>query len=156
MADLTAAVLRHDPRQELGLARERLLACRTRLDRSLERTLHASAAHISALDARLHSLSPLAVLERGYALVLDAARRAGAVNKSNCGGRQGHHAPLRRRFHQPRGIQALRNETMSAANARKLFGTDGIRAVAGESPLDPTTIFACGLALGHSLRKTAR
>lgn len=39
--------------------------------------------------------------------------------------------------------------------ARKLFGTDGIRAVAGHAPLDPTTIFATGLALGHSLRKTA-
>jgi phosphoglucosamine mutase len=34
---------------------------------------------------------------------------------------------------------------------RKLFGTDGIRAVAGEFPLDPTTIYAVGLALGHSL-----
>ena len=49
-----------------------LAACRTRLDRSLERTLHRSAARLSALDARLHSLSPLAVLDRGYALVLDA------------------------------------------------------------------------------------
>jgi len=44
---------------------------------------------------------------------------------------------------------------MSTATARKLFGTDGIRAVAGESPLDANTIFACGLALGHSLRKLA-
>jgi phosphoglucosamine mutase len=44
---------------------------------------------------------------------------------------------------------------MTAAKARKLFGTDGIRAVAGETPLDPTTIFACGLALGHSLRSMA-
>ncbi len=44
---------------------------------------------------------------------------------------------------------------MTAANARKLFGTDGIRAVAGEFPLDANTIFACGLALGHSLRKIA-
>jgi phosphoglucosamine mutase len=44
---------------------------------------------------------------------------------------------------------------MTAANVRRLFGTDGIRAVAGESPLDANTIFACGLALGHSLRKTA-
>ena len=43
---------------------------------------------------------------------------------------------------------------MTAANARKLFGTDGIRAIAGEYPLDATTIFACGLALGHSLTKT--
>jgi phosphoglucosamine mutase len=36
---------------------------------------------------------------------------------------------------------------------RKLFGTDGIRAVAGESPLDPPTIFATGLALASTLRK---
>jgi len=43
---------------------------------------------------------------------------------------------------------------MTTATARKLFGTDGIRAVAGEFPLDATTIFAVGLALGHSLRKT--
>ena len=44
---------------------------------------------------------------------------------------------------------------MTSACTRKLFGTDGIRAVAGEAPLDPTTIFAAGLALGHSLRNTA-
>ncbi len=43
-----------------------------RLDRSLERLLHASKSTLSALDARLHSLSPLAVLDRGYALVLGA------------------------------------------------------------------------------------
>ncbi len=35
---------------------------------------------------------------------------------------------------------------------RKLFGTDGIRAVAGEAPLDPPTIFATGLALASSLK----
>jgi phosphoglucosamine mutase len=44
---------------------------------------------------------------------------------------------------------------MSASATRKLFGTDGIRAVAGESPLDPTTIFAIGLALAHSLKHSA-
>ena len=44
---------------------------------------------------------------------------------------------------------------MSTENKRKLFGTDGIRAVAGEKPLDPTTIYATGLALGHSLRAKA-
>jgi len=72
VADLTAAVLRHDPRQALAQARERLLACRTRIDRSLERTLQRSAVRIGALNGRLHSLSPLAVLDRGYALVLSA------------------------------------------------------------------------------------
>ena len=35
---------------------------------------------------------------------------------------------------------------------RKLFGTDGIRGIAGEFPLDAKTIYATGLALGHSLR----
>ncbi len=72
IADLTAAVLRHDPRQQLARARERLQACRTHLDRSQEHQLHTHRARLSALDARLHSLSPLAVLERGYALVLNA------------------------------------------------------------------------------------
>lgn len=35
---------------------------------------------------------------------------------------------------------------------RKLFGTDGIRAVAGEAPLDPRTIYAIGIAVAHSLQ----
>jgi phosphoglucosamine mutase len=34
---------------------------------------------------------------------------------------------------------------------RKLFGTDGIRGVAGEYPLDRKTIFAIGRAVGHHL-----
>jgi phosphoglucosamine mutase len=42
----------------------------------------------------------------------------------------------------------------TAPSARKLFGTDGIRAIAGQAPLDPTTIYSVGLALGHSLRKS--
>jgi phosphoglucosamine mutase len=44
---------------------------------------------------------------------------------------------------------------MSKDTARRLFGTDGIRGIAGEAPLDPTTVFAAGLALGHSLSKTS-
>ena len=34
---------------------------------------------------------------------------------------------------------------------KKLFGTDGIRAVAGQSPLDARTVYAIGLALARSL-----
>ncbi len=71
-SDLAAAVLRHDPRQSLAQARERLLALRARLERSLERMLESSAFTLGALDARLRSLSPLAVLDRGYALVLSS------------------------------------------------------------------------------------
>lgn len=42
---------------------------------------------------------------------------------------------------------------MTASATRQLFGTDGIRAVAGESPLNSNTIYAVGLALGHTLRR---
>ena len=38
--------------------------------------------------------------------------------------------------------------------AKELFGTDGIRGVAGEYPLDPATIFAFGAALGREARGT--
>jgi exodeoxyribonuclease VII large subunit len=69
---LTAAVLQHNPRQGLAQARERLQDFRTRLQRSLERALQRAAVRIGSLDARLHSLSPLAVIDRGYALVLSA------------------------------------------------------------------------------------
>jgi len=40
--------------------------------------------------------------------------------------------------------------------SRKLFGTDGIRGVAGEFPLDGSTVFAIGRALGHHLSRTNR
>jgi phosphoglucosamine mutase len=39
---------------------------------------------------------------------------------------------------------------------KKLFGTDGIRAVAGEYPLDAATIYAVGLALAHHLGDAPR
>jgi phosphoglucosamine mutase len=39
--------------------------------------------------------------------------------------------------------------------ARKLFGTDGIRGVAGEHPLDEATVSAFGRALGKDLREHA-
>jgi phosphoglucosamine mutase len=39
---------------------------------------------------------------------------------------------------------------------RKLFGTDGIRGVAGAFPLDTETVFAIGRALGHHLGEKTR
>ncbi len=71
-AELTAAVLRHDPRQRLAHAQGHLGDFRARIDRALERSLALSRSRLGALDGRLHSLSPLAVLDRGYALVLAA------------------------------------------------------------------------------------
>ncbi|HMD71778.1 MAG TPA: phosphoglucosamine mutase [Bryobacteraceae bacterium] len=40
--------------------------------------------------------------------------------------------------------------------ARQLFGTDGIRGVAGEFPLDPRTVFAFGEALGEDVTANGR
>jgi phosphoglucosamine mutase len=39
---------------------------------------------------------------------------------------------------------------------KKLFGTDGIRAIAGKPPLDQTTVHAIGLALAKSLGDSPR
>jgi exodeoxyribonuclease VII large subunit len=72
VADLTADVLHHEPRQMLARTQERLVVGKTRLERSLERILRRWAARLDALDSRLRSLSPLAVLERGYALAMNA------------------------------------------------------------------------------------
>jgi len=71
VAELAADVLHHEPRQLLARARERLGVSQTRIERSVERTIRRSSARVDALDARLRSLSPLAVLERGYALVIN-------------------------------------------------------------------------------------
>jgi exodeoxyribonuclease VII large subunit len=71
VVELTAAVMRHDPRQRLTHARTRFDACSARFDRTWERIIQVSRARLDALDAQLNSLSPLAVLDRGYALVLD-------------------------------------------------------------------------------------
>jgi exodeoxyribonuclease VII large subunit len=70
IAELAAAVLHHDPRQKLAHARQILADFRARMDRCLERLIESSSGRLGALDARLRSLSPLAVLDRGYALVL--------------------------------------------------------------------------------------
>jgi len=69
---LATAVLRHDPRHALSKTRERLLAERNHLHHAIEHRLYAAVAALRALDARLHSLSPVAVLDRGYALVFNA------------------------------------------------------------------------------------
>jgi exodeoxyribonuclease VII large subunit len=69
---LTAKALKHDPRQRITLARHDFAVKDTRLARTLERTMDARRARLDGLAARLRSLSPLAVLERGYALVTNA------------------------------------------------------------------------------------
>ena len=72
VAELAGMVLRHDPRRLLGEVRERIATSSTRLDRTWERLVRDQAMHLRATEARLHALSPLEVLHRGYALVQNA------------------------------------------------------------------------------------
>ncbi len=46
----------------------------------------------------------------------------------------------------------LGNEANRLSMARQLFGTDGIRGIAGQYPLDPRTTYAFGRALGEWAR----
>ncbi|HEY7211206.1 MAG TPA: phosphoglucosamine mutase [Bryobacteraceae bacterium] len=46
--------------------------------------------------------------------------------------------------------------TIQGTASRQLFGTDGIRGVAGEPPLDARTAYALGVALGEWARRTSR
>ncbi len=39
---------------------------------------------------------------------------------------------------------------------KRLFGTDGIRGVAGQPPLDRRTVHAVGLALGKEMVESGR
>jgi exodeoxyribonuclease VII large subunit len=69
---LAASCVRHDPRQSIVNARMRLVKLQARLDRSFDSTLKSAAFRLGSVDARLRALSPLSVLERGYALVFAA------------------------------------------------------------------------------------
>jgi exodeoxyribonuclease VII large subunit len=73
IAELSAVVSHHDPRRQLAHARGHFDAYRVRLDRTLERGIETARARLGSLTAQLNSLSPLAVLDRGYALVLNAS-----------------------------------------------------------------------------------
>jgi exodeoxyribonuclease VII large subunit len=72
VAQLGATVLRHDPRQHLAHARQHFASAGLRMEHALMRAVHEQRVRWGAFDARLRSLSPLAVLDRGYALVQDA------------------------------------------------------------------------------------
>lgn len=81
---LDRALERHDPRRRLAATGTRLVELRSRLDGAVERRRTRAASQLGALAGRLDTLSPLAVLGRGYAVCWDESRtrvirRAGEV-----------------------------------------------------------------------------
>ncbi|HTA85715.1 MAG TPA: exodeoxyribonuclease VII large subunit [Silvibacterium sp.] len=68
---LASSVLRYDVSHRLLLARERLDTFTTRLQRAHITSVSAGRSRLESLEKQLLSLSPLGVLNRGYALVYD-------------------------------------------------------------------------------------
>ena len=83
---VASTILQNNTAQRIGFMRERLEALLSRLMRAQTLSNHSRRASLQSLERQLASLSPLAVLNRGYALVYD---EAGALLKSAANARQG-------------------------------------------------------------------
>jgi exodeoxyribonuclease VII large subunit len=68
---LTARLLRQDATHRLQLLRERVTILQMRLVRSQQNQIREYAVHLQGTTRQLNTLSPLAVLNRGYALVFN-------------------------------------------------------------------------------------
>jgi exodeoxyribonuclease VII large subunit len=73
---LRLALERFDVRRRFGVIRTQLVAVDGRLRSSVDRQVHAADARLRGAAARLESLSPLAVLARGYAVCWNEDRTA--------------------------------------------------------------------------------
>jgi exodeoxyribonuclease VII large subunit len=75
LGGLHARLEARDLRRRVAATRARLVTAAGRLDAAMVRRRHASRARLGTLAAGLGSLSPLAVLGRGYAVCWDDTRR---------------------------------------------------------------------------------
>lgn len=70
---LTAAILQNDAARRVAMTRERMENLWTRMRRAQTTFFQVRRAKLDSLERQLASLSPLAVLNRGYALVYNEA-----------------------------------------------------------------------------------
>lgn len=73
---LIARLQARHPAQQLARLQERSQSLNRRLGRALNQQLETGEQRLAALARALHAVSPLAVLERGYAVVRDADGQA--------------------------------------------------------------------------------
>lgn len=76
LRQLQSRWLRASPQTRLALQAQRLAALHPQLRSAWARRTADAGARFAQLEARLHALSPRAILERGYAVALDANGRA--------------------------------------------------------------------------------
>ncbi len=69
----TVRVRHHDLRRRFVSMKKELQGLASQLPRAIRTRLFAHRAHLEQVSARLEGLSPLRILERGYAVVFDAA-----------------------------------------------------------------------------------
>ena len=73
--ELSARLMRHEPTHKLSANRESVQGLEQRLFRCAFTTLEQRRSRVDSSSARLTSLSPLAVLGRGYAVIFDEKGR---------------------------------------------------------------------------------
>ena len=122
VARLELAVLRHDPRRRLAHAAGHVADFRSRMERAVERVIDSHQSRLSSLDARLHSLSPLAVLDRGYALVLS---EYGTVVRSSAELTSGQRVATRLAHGAfTSRVEGIESKTAQSASSRKKLKID--------------------------------
>ncbi len=75
LARLSARLSALSPAQRLSYLRGELGQCRLRLEQAMRNRLQREAARLQPVLRALHAVSPLATLERGYAIVSDSRAR---------------------------------------------------------------------------------
>ncbi len=145
---LEGRLLRQDVSHRMRMVRERLAMLDGRIGRAQQELLLRLEGEARTCGGAVAGCLSPGGAESG---LCPGFRRSGGPDPGciRCSRRRPDHHTIRAKHADQPGA---RKEVAPKQLMRKLFGTDGIRAVAGEAPLDAPTIFATGLALASTLK----